>query len=231
MKYKDFQKHYSYQRTNKYYKGTSKNKIKSNQLYYSNLRVAQSFYPLLNTLEVVLRNAIHRNLSLYFDDRSWICNQVNKFMSNKSLVSAGNLFLKKEIIKALNKIEGRNQNIVPGRVIAELSFGFWVAFYDKVHYRILRGSTLACFPYLPPNVKRKDVFSKLSSIRNFRNRIYHNEPICFVSSQVDFSLCLTAFDDIKEILNWIDPNIFDALQQENLVYAKNIIERERLKYH
>jgi hypothetical protein len=35
------------------------------------------------------------------------------------------------------------------------------------------------FNQLPPNTNRSNISRKLKDIRNFRNRIYHNEPIIF----------------------------------------------------
>ncbi|WP_339738428.1 hypothetical protein [uncultured Sunxiuqinia sp.] len=42
------------------------------KLYQANLRLTQSFYPLLLLFEVVLRNALNEELTTHFNDPEWL---------------------------------------------------------------------------------------------------------------------------------------------------------------
>ncbi|MBY8963371.1 Abi family protein [Flavobacterium sp. D11R37] len=190
---------------------------RAQDLYNANLKVAESFYSILNIFEIFLRNRINEELSLYFNDPAWIINEKNGFMSDLSL-SHSNFFLKNEIYKAENKIKRQKKTITSGLVIAEQSFSFWTSLYDTHHYKLLSGSIIHCFPNKPNTIQRKQINGILNEIRAFRNRVYHNEPICFSANDICFNKAKKIRKDIYNILNWMDPDIviyagkFDNIQ-------------------
>lgn len=75
------------------------------------------------------------------------------------------------------------------------------------HYRLLKGKPIQIFKSLPSGYGRKEVNDELDKVRCFRNRINHNEPICFVNNNIDFTNTLEAYQSIQNILTWIDPNL------------------------
>ena len=85
MNLKKIRLHISTARIDRYLVATGQNVSKAQRLYKANLKVAQSFYPLLNTLEVVIRNGLNTILSGYFGDFDWIINQKSGFMSHPLL--------------------------------------------------------------------------------------------------------------------------------------------------
>ena len=60
-----------------------------------------------------------------------------------------------------------------------------------------------------------------------RNRINHNEPICFVNRKCDFSYVKNMYMIISDFLTWIDPEIMPSLREVDKVCK--IIEKEENK--
>ena len=75
----------------------------------------------------------------------------------------------------------QNQSHTPGRIVAELSFGFWVSLFDKryEHDQILWPKLIKhIFPFLPKGQRTRDFLSReLNRIKYLRNRVFHYKPI------------------------------------------------------
>lgn len=235
MKYKKFIRFYSYSRISRYYKATGKRKDKTIILYYGNLRIAQAFHPLLGILEVILRNKLHCELAKTFNDSQWIINQKSGFMNDPRLSRKDkrtgkrilNDYLLNEVIKAETKLRKKGVSITSGRIIAEQTLGFWISLFDLVHYAILKGVPCRIFHKLPSGYGRKEVFAILNEIRNFRNRINHNEPICFNGGNIDFHYVTQMYQFIMDLLTWIDPDILSSIKEIDKV--KETIDKESKK--
>jgi hypothetical protein len=132
-------------------------------------------------------------------------------MSNQCLAKSG-FYLKNCVISAEKKMLKKGIAISPGKVLAEQSFGFWVSLFEPVHYKLIGGSAIHSFPYKPPSVNRKTLFLLLSKIRDFRNRVYHNEPICFNGISIDFAHASHLKNDLFEMLGWMNPDIEKYVQ-------------------
>ncbi len=98
MKYENLEAHLSRPRLQRFLKASGASKVKAQRHYRANLRVAQSFYPLLNLFEIILRNNITNQIASHFSDRNWILTQKNQFMSDNSL-SRSRFFLKNSVEK------------------------------------------------------------------------------------------------------------------------------------
>lgn len=60
----------------------------------------------------------------------------------------------------------------------------------------------------------------LKEIREFRNRIYHNEPICFRGNAIDFSKAMEVRDDVQTLISWIDPELLKYIEYFNNIDRK-----------
>lgn len=69
---------------------------------------------------------------------------------------------------------------------------------------------------LPTGIGRKEVNQRVQQIRVMRNRISHNEPLCFNDKQYDMAYVNEMYAMIRDFLGWIDPQIVAALGKENL---------------
>lgn len=83
--------HLSSARINRYLIATGNNNQRAVKLYKHNLRVSQSFMPILSILEVSIRNGLNTILTAHFTDPDWIINQKNGFMSHASLTYLNHL--------------------------------------------------------------------------------------------------------------------------------------------
>ena len=61
-------------RYNRYLAATANDKERAKKLYNANIRLAQSFHPILSQFEVILRNSLNLKLSAHFGDIDWIIN-------------------------------------------------------------------------------------------------------------------------------------------------------------
>jgi hypothetical protein len=187
---------------------------KAIELYKYNIQASQALYPVISVLEIALRNAIDRQLLNFFKDDNWLITQRNQFANHPNMVykdNKGNInpdyFFSEKLTKAEKKLRYRGIPVTQGKLLAELTFGFWVKFFDSSSIKILKGAPLQALVN-KPSVKLALVHSHLNSIVALRNRISHSEPICFNRSN---ELCLNTLrkseSDISEALRWIDSDL------------------------
>jgi len=228
MKFQKVGLYLSAQRIGRYLMATGYKKTSAVKLYKANLKIAQAFHPLLGVLEVVLRNRLNVILSAHFKDPDWIINQKNGFMMHPTLSyfdqktgrKVTNDFLKSSVEKSEKRIRRLGLPITTGKIIADQSLGFWTDLFEVYHYRLLLGRPIQIFNNLPSGHGRKQVCDKLNKIRQFRNRINHNEPICFNGNMVDLSYAENVYNAIIEILIWIDSDIITWIKNLDSVLLK-----------
>ncbi len=235
MKFQDFRLLFSEARVNRYLLATANSTSKALKLYKSNLKTSQAFHPLLGILEVILRNRLNDILTLHFKNPDWILNERTGFMSDPSLrfkhkqtgKQKTNDFLKKEVTKAEKRLLKIQTPVTSGKIIAEQTFGFWTDLFEVHHYRLLRGKPIQIFSSLPAGHGRKEVNNELNRVRRFRNRINHNEPICFNGSHLDFSETSEVYKSLINLLIWINPEIMKLISDMDNV-KKTILEAESI---
>ena len=224
MNYQKFARLYSYSRISRYLKASKGNKKKAQQMYYANARLAQAFQPLISFFEVILRNQLHYAIAKHFGDVQWLLNQKDGFMSDPSLThivkktgkTKTNDFLKKEVEKSEKTLMGKGRNVTAGRVIAELNLGFWNSLYETHHYALLHGVPCTIFRGLPTGYGRKEINAIIQNIRIMRNRVSHNEPLCFDNRKFDMTYVKQMYVLINDFFTWINPNIIPTMAQEAL---------------
>ena len=123
-----------------------------------------------------------------------------------------NDFLLREVKKAEQRLRSSGTPVTSGKVIAEQTLGFWTDLFEAHNYRILKGKQIKIFNHLPTGHGRKEVNEELDKIRRFRNRINHNEPICFNGNNIDFTQSLNVYQSIVNTLTWIDPELIKLIK-------------------
>lgn len=222
------QNHFSFPRINRYLIAASNNNERAVKLYKHNLKISQSFLPILSVFEVILRNRLSDKLSEFFADSDWITTQTNGFMSDPTLSYhdrkknqiVHNHFLKSSVSKSIHNFNKKNIPISSGKIIADQHFSFWTELFELTYYKILLGRPIQIFEHLPSGIARVDVLNRLTTIRKFRNRISHHEPICFSGNTIDFSECKAVYNSIKELLSWIDPYLINFISDIDHVDLK-----------
>jgi len=162
--------------------------------YEQNLIFSKKSYIPLSILEVALRNSIDALLSEKVS-ADWY--EEDSFLTKDSKI---------KIYQAIELLKRKKEKISKHKIIAELSFGFWVNLFKKPYEKKLRINDLKkVFPNLPSKNKkqtnREIIYKKLNHIRNFRNRVFHYEKVL---NRDDYNLI---FNEIYELLSYFDDEV------------------------
>lgn len=196
MKISDLEKLFSEKRLSTYYNMFPSGKEKAIEYYMLNTQVAESFYPLLSNLEIILRNSIYTSFCKHFKSDDWFSG-----LTQPELLDQVNI--------AKRKILAVNNQIKSDKLVSELTFGFWTTLFNKQYAKYFWKPLMYAFPLLDAHNKRRDKISfKLNQVRKFRNRIFHYEPICN-----DLTALVVNHKNILEILNWINADIENWTKQ------------------
>lgn len=180
--------------------------------YKSNILISESFYPLLAVLEIGLRNSIDYQLSTRFNDKEWY--------DNKGFIKIASRFQINGISQARTNIYSEKKELTPGRIISELSFGFWTSLFDTKFEMTLWKNLRLAFPNCPKRIrKRRTMSSKFNGIRKLRNRIFHHEAITWNLAVLN-SYKVEIIQGIewlnKDLLCWlVDLNHIDQTIEKN----------------
>lgn len=213
MKFNKLQRLLSVPRLDRYMIAAGGDKKRTVRLYRTNLKVAQAFHPVLGVFEVVLRNEIDQALQFYFNDPDWII--------TKKQILGGRLT--SQVIEVEKRLLAEGIAVTRGKVLAGQMLSFWTDMFGKPTFKRLQGSPIHIFRHPPPALVRKDASIRLNLIRQFRNRINHNEPICFKHNAIDFTQAVLVHQTVYEILDWIDPDVRRFLK--GLDTVPNVLKR------
>lgn len=181
--------------------------------YKSNILISEAFYPLLAILEVGLRNSMDYQLTKKFAERAWY--------DHRDFVKIASRFQIGRKSQARTNILSEKKEITPGRIIAELSFGFWTSLFDTKFEMTLWKNLRLAFPNCPKNIrKRKTMSTKFNGIRRLRNRIFHHEAISW-----NLSVLVEYKKEIIEGIAWLDSKLVDWVSELN--HIDEIISRYR----
>ena len=168
--------------------------------YQFNIKLTEAFYTSLSVLEVALRNALSRELKTMTGRDDWYVIFAN---------TPGLTNLNKYITQATKQIAGRHEQITTSKIIAELTLGFWVSLLNAEYERLLWKDLRRAFPYIPKkDRKRKNVSAPLNRFRAFRNRVFHNESICWNMKKVQ-----EIHDELLLVLEWINKDLPEWLTE------------------
>ena len=189
-----FEKIFSTERMLKFFNHYPGDNEKAMKHYHANIALSEAFYPVLSVFEVALRNSINRELTTMFNSTEWYVH----FQSTPGLRD-----LNKDISATQRQITKRGENITAPKMVAELTLGFWVRLFNVEYELILWKHLRLAFPYMPKtNRKRNNVSAPLNRIRNFRNRVYHNEPIAW-----NFKALEDIHSEIITVLSWMNDRL------------------------
>jgi hypothetical protein len=141
-------------------------------LYERNTELSAAFWVVLCDLEVLVRNTMHDALtawSLAAHGRpGWYLDHGRVFNEQTA----------KDISTARRHLTTNGRPETPGRVVAELSFGFWRFLLSGRYERTLWLPCLrGAFPGIEGRGMRRDVHDALRELNLLRNRVAHHEPI------------------------------------------------------
>jgi len=156
----------------------------------------------LGHVEVLVRNAMHEQLAAWslreFSEARWYLD-VGKAFNDKTRADIGTA-------RARALHTGKAETA--GRVVAELSFGFWRYLLAIRYERSLWRTCL--HRAFPGEGSRKAVHAKMAVLHELRNRIAHHEPIHNRPLQ-------QLYDDALTLTGWICPTTRNWMQRQHLV--------------
>lgn len=149
-------------------------------LYDWNTAIAGALHEDIGRVEIITRNALDHALTDYGQRQAW----PTPWYQRQALFAGrhGQQALK-DIATARDRATRRGRTAeVHGKVIAELTFGFWRYLCTAPYLTSLWVPTLtAAFPNHPaagdPRCVRSDVDDRMQRVHFLRNRVAHHEPI------------------------------------------------------
>lgn len=187
-------------------------RAKAVRLYERNTYLSEALYGILQGLEVALRNGMHREISTSLG-QYWYTSPVLQHPQSKMVQGILNQLIK----------DKRPQT--PGRVVSELSFGFWTgllgpkyekALWVKCLYKLFKNATyqvLSSMGTVAHPLTRSDVARELNSIRTLRNQIAHHERIIDRDLAKDYESIITT-------AKWICPKTASWISATNCFYER-----------
>lgn len=165
--------------------------------YFWNIDLSEALVPCMHAVELALRNSIHSALSEHYDSDMWFY--------QPGVLDSGELGA---LSKALRKVS-RKPPLLSGRLVAALSFGFWVSLLDARYEQQLwqpNGYALVrrVFPY-SGTLSVRDISRRFNRILDLRNRAFHHEGIWHRPN------LLQEHADIHEAIGWISPTLQQAI--------------------
>jgi hypothetical protein len=164
------------------------------RLYEWDMRAAADVVELTGVVEVVVRNALDDQL------RSWAAERrgQDSWFDVIPLDRRGTNDLATARSRAMR---GTRRGEDPGRVVAELSFGFWRYLVESRYLTSLWTPALyRAFPHGDADVltRQRDVRATMQQLHFVRNRAAHHEPIHGRHLARDLALAI-------ELLGWVSP--------------------------
>lgn len=202
MNFEEFEKVLSSARLSRYLTACNADKEKTLKLYRLNIRLSQAFYAILSLFEVALRNAINEHYLTWFNDNEWLRNQClgSGFLNNPQFAT-GRFKSKKKIDAAIKELGIKYTH---ERLVASLSFGFWVNLFAPLQFRFAGQNLHRIFPGRPKGTLPKQIFNDLTKILEFRNRIAHHEPVCINGTKnIDLTEAEKIYSLIIQFINWM----------------------------
>lgn len=164
------------------------------ELYEFNTQLTGAWHETLGGLEVVLRNALDAQLVIFHrqvlaGSGRWYADERMPWRSPK---------LTAQLVDARRRAQLGGRPESHGKVIAELTFGFWRYILAGTYQGTLWSPALRhAFPHQPTR-DRRAVYNPVNQLHVLRNRVAHHEPI----HGVDHSRLHT---ELVNLAGWIDP--------------------------
>jgi hypothetical protein len=116
----------------------------------------------------------------------------------------------------------------PGKVVAELSFGFWCALAGRhYHWTLWQPCLHRVFPGV--RLPRPHIHGRLENIRLLRNRIAHHERV-LTGAEVLYAAVGTylSLNDLAECAGWLNPHLRTWLTGKfRYVAAQQILQQAK----
>lgn len=192
-------------------------------LYTLNVQISAAFYESLHYFEVGLRNRLDQQLTAWAatldpappaSAGSRDSTQAPGGRRDAALgpTPAGelpwyrhpqvplSLNARRKVMTAIRAATRDGREELPGRVVAELTFGFWWSLLAEEYNRSL---WQPCLREAFTQVRRQRLHSAIDDLRQLRNRIAHHEPIHSRDLHSDYTQLLDTAGRVTPRLHWL----------------------------
>ncbi len=174
------------------------------ELYEWNAAVSAALWLDIGHLEILVRNAMHHQLTTFsvrmYGEPRWYLNPGGQLQPAAQT----------DIAMTYTRLARAGKPADPGRVVAELSFGFWryltASSYDRVLWKPVLSHGFAGQP------RRRPLYDRLARLHLLRNRLAHHEP-------VHRQQLARLHGDLLTVIEWIDPALRGWVEQESKTQA------------
>lgn len=193
---KTFEKFLSAERLAGYYQLARGNRPVGILLYERNTELSEALYGVVQNLEVVLRNAIHNAIAERFGAANWY-DSIGLAQTEIDSIQ-----------RAKDSIVEQGHLATPGRIVAELNFGFWVRLTGWPYEKSLWVKYL--WRIFPLKVKRPALHNRLLNLKTLRNRIAHHERI--IGGKRDLT---RDYEELLETISWLNTDLAAWVRSTN----------------
>lgn len=172
------------------------------KLYEKNTAYCEALYTVMQGFEVTFRNAIHNRLSADLGSEWWF--EQFAFLDVE----------REAIVRAKVTIERKPQKVTADRVVAELTFGFWVRLFSGDYADTMWGPSLKHI--VPSGFERGIVYARFKDLKTLRNRIAHHNRIIGRHNVTAKQL----YEQTMETIGWLDRTVHDWVAETNSFYPK-----------
>ena len=157
-------------------------------LYMWNTVLGESLYPSFQAIEVALRNSVHTSVWKAFNNEFWF----------ESILASNE---QQRLSEVKDRLLNDRKPFESSRVVAGLTFGFWVSLFDKRYEGVLWPQLLEeVFPNIPRTLRtRRNILKRLMRVLRLRNRVFHHEPIWHWKDLAD------QHRETLEAIEWLNP--------------------------
>ncbi len=184
-------------------------------LYIRNMELSYALYPVLQSVEVALRNSLHDAGIQHFGGADWFRNSAVFRLERRErrmLNSATNSIWERQGHNIRDIQQGTVQPPPPpiDDHITELMFGFWTGLVNAPYQLIIWNTQPGGIDFSQTafrhagraNRQRAVIFPIVNRLRHLRNRISHHEPIFAWRPALDVE-----HRNAMQLLSWISPSI------------------------
>ena len=216
--------------------------------YLWSKEIAAAFFPLIQVFEITLRNSIHKEAKSHLGS-FWFDNLGSKPRNNRTAAESHavqNLTnslssTRRDLRRELHLPSTASVN--EDRIIAKLTFGFWTTLFNSAfdvnrHPRTLWPALLRpVFPNTPRRhtLSRHDVQNKLQTIRSFRNKAFHHEPIWNIGRPPTVQDSLNRLHSNKDLflnlMYWMSKDSVELVKRAGYIHEINrVCSLDHLQY-
>lgn len=183
----------SAERLSSYQQSSQESNLTMLSRYFWNIALCEALYPTLQSLEVALRNSMHRAFSTQLGDEWWL----HEDMRVLEYDDVDN------VIKARARLREKGKPETIAYLVAELPFGFWTALFDsRYEQKLWTQSVKEVLPFAPRKFRSRRALARdIHLIKTLRNRAFHHEPIWNRNNLRDLYM------RSQDLIGWINPGL------------------------